>query len=110
MLNNDQAKALAEKVWGKYFIVEYWSAIDGYGDDQRKTRYRVGCGDANDGTLYSCSEGIGDSWESAFKAAGVDVCCVDGLCEGRYSAGLYEGDQPCPKCNGLGYRLLEKKP
>lgn len=115
-MTNEQAKALAEKVWGPTVMLSWESPVDA---TLLARPYKIGMWDNRNqkwAWLY-----WGDSWESAFKAAGVEVCpACNG--DGKYRVLKYphehetvmtgvEFDEfPCIPCNGLGYRLLEKKP
>jgi hypothetical protein len=66
-LTNEQAKELAEKVWGKEAYARYDST------DPNSQYYSVGsCYLFRDSRTEI--HGSGDSWESAFLAAGVKVC------------------------------------
>jgi DnaJ-class molecular chaperone len=94
-MENKQAKAMADKVWGS----EGWVSFRSY--PFRSQAYSVCAGGT--GNIYN-----GDSYESAFLAAGVKVCeGCDGIGE-WYPAGHAQHEK-CSACNGLGYTLTEVK-
>lgn len=88
-MTNDQAKALAEKVWPNVGWVEYRSyALERF-------RYSVA---KDNGPIF-----FGLDFESAFLAAGVKVCqynCAESIIKVNGKRVV------CPFCNDKGYTLV----
>jgi len=107
-MTNEQATELGEKVFPKDWDWDLiWSA---FCDDNKNYTIEI-----TQGPKMGFYEG--DSWESAFLAAGVEVC---GRCHGvgeeepsgsEYPSASLGAKFRCGLCNGLGYRLTEgRKP
>lgn len=91
-MTNDQAKALAEKVWPNVGWVEYRSyALERF-------RYSVA---KDNGPIF-----FGLDFESAFLAAGVKVCKNCGGTGRIEDATAVKGYYGCVVCHGLGYTLV----
>jgi len=102
-MTNEQAKELAEKVFpkdGDWDLI--WSA---FCDDNKN--YTIEITQGPKAGFYE-----GDSWESAFLAAGVEVkkCSCH---HGTMNVGTQAYPEPgmCDLCDGIGLRLTEwRKP